>query len=562
MTANGIEDQVVPGWRRQARDGVRSRGFQFLATGMTLLAVFTGPVVFALWHALETPEWAIAPGQIVLFFELFTTAFFIIESALFLAAYGRAWLRRPMATINALVVIFTGASFFAEDLGLANPRILRLLRQVKGAARVGLTQRSRLPEGVLGAEALARLNFDDTWQALIVLLIFSFGTAFGAQDYHSLDAALRDILLYLGIGILMKWKQMRNERQIHDVFVERMNNATRLVAERMRTIPGLEQSAERLEAGEAPESGQRSGNEISNLVDSVLLIISRLRRFISRRTFREARGEVVLPPDQPVALWFSDVEHFSNMTRVMGPDIIGPLKVYFGAMNAELAAHGGDIDKFIGDAVFAFFHQGEGSDPDSDARRALDAALAVARRIESLAADPVWNALFCPEHQPFVHFRTRIGLHLGTVVAGPIGSDDRADSTLIGDAVNIAARLEPLNKLYGTRALMSEAFAAALDPARRAHCRKIDRVTVAGREEDPFDLYCLDETPWPPALHALFEAAVAAYLNGDFDAARLSLHRLAEQGWGEDGPSQTLLRRLEQDTRWQTGFCGYWAHSK
>ena len=560
---------------------VASPAFKGLAFSMTLLAVFTTPFLYAVWHLQGTPLWAIPIHQLVFIESLITTFFFVGESIIFYCAFGRSWLKSPMATINALVIVFSGTAYVFESFGLANPRILRLLRQLKGAARVSLTQRTRTRDGVLGSKALIKLNEDDTWQALFILMLFSISTGFGGIEYFNAKQALIDIVVYVAIALIMVWKSKRNSKQIRDVFIERMNNATLIVSEKMKEIPGLNESAIRMSTGRGP-IGKRENlvenikdpklsknqvedavqyDEISNLVDSVLLIILQMKRFISRRTFEEAKGREVLPPDKPVALWFSDIANFSDMTREMGSEIISPLRKYFAGMHHVISSHFGDIDKFIGDAVFAFFHHEDCKLREQITAHALMAALSSIRRNRELQYDPKWDILFTEEHKHFKQFNTRIGLHLGCVIAGPIGSEERADSTLIGEAVNITARLESLNKHYDSQVLMSENFVLELPTLLKKHCRMIDKVALVGHENTPMKIYCLDIDAWPEQVKQYFEEGVEAYLQGEFDIAYKILGRYWQQH-PNDGPTQTLLKRLKEKEKWADSFHGYWICEK
>jgi adenylate cyclase len=149
---------------------------------------------------------------------------------------------------------------------------------------------------------------------------------------------------------------------------------------------------------------------------------------------------------------------------------------YFAAVSREIMKHGGTIDKFIGDAVMAMWNAP--ADDADHVSRACAAALAFQRANELL------NAEFVREGWPA--YQTRIGLHTGEAVIGNIGSEDRMNYTALGATVNLAARLEGLNKNYGTSILVSAAVRNRAAPD--FVFREVDRISPKGFAE-AFDIY-------------------------------------------------------------------------
>ena len=142
-----------------------------------------------------------------------------------------------------------------------------------------------------------------------------------------------------------------------------------------------------------------------------------------------------------VTLLFSDVVNFTEITEKADPaQVMKYTSRYFAAMSHEIMTHAGTVDKFIGDAIMAIWNA-PADDPDH-AANACAAALALQRANDRL------NAEF--EREGWPAYRTRIGLHTGEAVVGNIGSEDRMNYTALGATVNLAARLEGLNKNYGT----------------------------------------------------------------------------------------------------------------
>ncbi len=166
---------------------------------------------------------------------------------------------------------------------------------------------------------------------------------------------------------------------------------------------------------------------------------------------------------------FTDVADFTSLTEDKNPsDVMIRTSQYFGGLSAAIVKEGGTIDKFIGDAVMAFWSSS--GENDDFAINACAAALACLR-----ASDAI-NAEFAREDWP--PYRTRIGLHLGEVVAGNVGSPDRMNYTVLGAPVNLAARLEALNKIYGTSILVSEVLKARTD--HRFAYRSVDVIVPKG----------------------------------------------------------------------------------
>ncbi|BEP94035.1 adenylate/guanylate cyclase domain-containing protein [Acidovorax sp. A79] len=173
-----------------------------------------------------------------------------------------------------------------------------------------------------------------------------------------------------------------------------------------------------------------------------------------------------------VTLMFTDLANFTTLSEQLSAEqTVEVLTGYFNAMTPIVHASGGTVDKFIGDAVMAFW--GAPLDDPQHAAHAVQAAIAMQQAMQALVADLVARGL------PPIHMR--IGLHTGRVVVGNVGSEQRFSYTAIGDAVNLAARLEGANKAFGTGILLSAATAAQL-PASVA-LRALDDVIVKGKTE-------------------------------------------------------------------------------
>ena len=210
------------------------------------------------------------------------------------------------------------------------------------------------------------------------------------------------------------------------------------------------------------------------------------------------------------------------------------LGAYLAAVSACIQQRDGTVLQYVGDEVMAFW--GAPIEVSDHAQRACDAALAVQERLENL-----WTF---DEHNP--PMPTRIGLHCARVVVGHFGSEDRMYYGAIGDGVVLASRLEGLNKVYGTRIILSEPTAVRV--LERFELRRLDRVTVKGREQ-PVIIYELlgrksqvgDEQV---AFARRYEAAVDLYLAGHWDEAVEALQLLLGER-PDDGATCALLERCQ-----------------
>lgn len=157
------------------------------------------------------------------------------------------------------------------------------------------------------------------------------------------------------------------------------------------------------------------------------------------------KGEV-----SETTILFTDIENFTSISESLSPvELIDALNEYFTAIAAPIEQYGGVITQFQGDAVLATFNAPR-PDPDH-ASHAIKAAISIQRALD--------NKTFGTEKVPFI---TRIGINTGMVVGGLVGSGERVNYTVHGDNVNLAARLEALNKDYGTRIIVSENTLAML----------------------------------------------------------------------------------------------------
>jgi class 3 adenylate cyclase len=171
-----------------------------------------------------------------------------------------------------------------------------------------------------------------------------------------------------------------------------------------------------------------------------------------------------------ITVFFSDLENFSSHSETLAPDdLLVQISTYLEEVSSAISEEGGTVDKFIGDGVMAFWNAPV-QRPDH-VLRACAAALRAARRMERV--NDAWEA----EGRPRI--RIRIGLNCASVLVGNVGSSTRLSYTALGDGVNVAARLEGVNKLFGTTICISDSI---FEHARlEILARPLKRVQVKGR---------------------------------------------------------------------------------
>ncbi|RYZ02983.1 MAG: adenylate/guanylate cyclase domain-containing protein [Comamonadaceae bacterium] len=185
-------------------------------------------------------------------------------------------------------------------------------------------------------------------------------------------------------------------------------------------------------------------------------------------------GHALAPNGSPrrLTIMFTDVEGFTRISEAITTDqLVGQLTEYFNLATRVFARHGGTVDKFIGDGIMVLW--GAPSDLEDAEYQACVAALELHAEMDALNA--TWRA------QGMQEFKTRIGIHTGMAVAGVLGSNDRMSYTAFGDTINVASRIEGINKELGTRTLISEATCAGLEG--RLSTRRIDeQIELRGRQ--------------------------------------------------------------------------------
>lgn len=233
--------------------------------------------------------------------------------------------------------------------------------------------------------------------------------------------------------------------------------ARRLVAPLRRAAHDLDEIVELRFGGVKPVRSRIA--EVADLGRAIATLELALQNFVRYVPFALVRGivERTFSPAlggrrQRICVMFSDIQGFTGLAETLDADALTrQTSRYFGEVGAELVRSQATIDKYIGDSIMAFWNAPE---PQPDfVRLACLGALRAARRVEEL------NAEFVARGE--APMPTRFGLHTGEAVVGNVGTVDRMNYTALGHTVNLASRLEGLNRQFGTTILASEAVVAA-----------------------------------------------------------------------------------------------------
>ena len=241
---------------------------------------------------------------------------------------------------------------------------------------------------------------------------------------------------------------------------------------------------------------------------------------------------------------FCDMKGFTSLSEGMTPQgLVKVMNHYLSTMSGPIRSHRGIIDKYIGDAIMAYWGP-PFTEHSEQARLACLAAVEMADRGTALRTElpELLGVRVVPSD-----CEVRIGIATGEVLVGSIGSEFMMSYTVIGDAVNLASRLENANKFYGSHSLASEAAIMAAGDA--VESREVDRLTVVGQTqpEAVFEIIgrAGELTEQQRMLLARYAEGLAAYRARHWDEARQAFQAALEAVPG-DGPSMAMAQRVEK----------------
>ena len=329
-------------------------------------------------------------------------------------------------------------------------------------------------------------------------------------------------ILILAAGILSAWLGRRVIARPLITVVDELKHVERFELDQVRRHPSRITELANLSGAIADMAGGLAAFRKYIPADLVKMLV---REGIEPRPGGAMRTLTVL---------FADIAGFTGLSERLGDRIVPLLSSYLDTMSRAVSAHDGTIDKFIGDAVMAFWGA-----PAANADHAVDACRAALACQAALRA----SGLTDDRGQPL---RVRIGINSGTMLVGNIGSEFRLNYTVIGDAVNVASRLEGANKEYGTDIIIGEETRELAGD--RIQVRELDRLMVYGRAGGLaiYELLGIVEPgAEPPHWVALYESGLAAYRARDFAGAMASFQKLSAVR-ASDQPARIMRERCKQ----------------
>ena len=240
--------------------------------------------------------------------------------------------------------------------------------------------------------------------------------------------------------------------------------------------------------------------------------------------------------NREVTILFSDIRGFTTISeKLSAEELTRVINEYLTAMTDIIMEEGGLVDKYIGDAIMAFW--GAPVDNPKQAECAVRAVVKMSEKLKEMNKE--WAKRNVPE------LGIGIGLNKGQVIVGNMGSSKRFNYTIMGDEVNFGSRLEGLNKMYKTECIVSESVAEAVKGNSEFTLRKLDRVLVKGKKE-PKNIYEVITTPVNDNLKksiSAFEHGFEAYSVADWDKAESLIEESLKAL--RTGPAEVFLDRLK-----------------
>ncbi len=282
---------------------------------------------------------------------------------------------------------------------------------------------------------------------------------------------------------------------------------------------------------------------MSNTMNSMKKALSSFKKYVPSEIVKELvkdKNEAKLEAQaSKITILFTDIADFSSISEQANPrDLVNQLAEYFDCIAKIIHNHNGTIDKYIGDSVMAFW--GAPHPDESQAKDACLASLEIQKAIKEL--NQKWVS------QGRKEFNTRIGINTGISFIGNFGSTERFNYTAIGDSVNLANRLEGLNKVYGSKIILSES--TQKEAGSDLIYRVLDIVAVKGRQQSVTVYELLGTTNQPSSrtllnLSKASEMALVHYLSSEWEEAEEKYKNILKE-YPEDKIAQMFINRCQK----------------
>jgi len=371
---------------------------------------------------------------------------------------------------------------------------------------------------------ITRFSMDSTvsWNILTMISERQLFAPIIAQAWHALYVALGLCLLCILMGAL---------------FFGHISKRLKEIAYELDLIKNFKFTPRLFSAR---PSLVREINMMNNAVDTMKTGIQSFAKYVPVQLVQEliktGHAASLGGKKKELTILFTDLADFTSLAEKMPPnDLLHILDQYLQSMSEIIILHKGTVDKYIGDSILAFW--GAPKLLNNHAESACMAALVMKKNLVKLWGQ--WEK----EKMPLLH--QRIGINTGDVIVGNIGSPARMDYTVIGDHVNLASRLEGLNKLYSTDILIGDGTAKQIGP--HFLVRPVDWVAVKGKSESGLvhHLICLKDEASPSQQLGVdtYIEAFKLYESRRFVEAKSKFDRANELLGGQDGPSLVLAER-------------------
>lgn len=235
---------------------------------------------------------------------------------------------------------------------------------------------------------------------------------------------------------------------------------SKIISKLVKPIENLATEADKIknfELGDVMQTSSRIKEVIllTNSMNNIKVGLNYFQKYVPKTLVRQLiqSGQEMRPGGEKkqLVIMFSDIENFTTISEAMDPDqLMLQLCEYFEALSTIIMEHQGTIDKYIGDSIMVLWGAPLNMDVKEASYKAASAALKCQEKIAEL------NQKWANNGKPI--FNTRIGIHAGVAIVGNVGSNERLNYTAVGDAINVASRLEQINKSYHTHIIVSESI--------------------------------------------------------------------------------------------------------
>lgn len=513
--------------------------FTYLAASTSRMAITEIATNFLQFKSSELLRFAAAEDNLLRANNLAESPEFVQAAKESIASYARALVRSPTEIIVALddnseIRFSTGELLLTE----AEKTFIRNLHAKRTTGWV---------ETLLGdVERVADASFFDPygWIVLVTEQRDSFFKAVDRIRIESLATAAVSLLLVSALVIVFSSLLTRPLRNISGIMREIVHNgklSQRVLVDSDDEIGELGDSFNAMTG-----SLEQAYNEIKNYALQAAIARKRemkirniFQKFVPKHVIDEyfaAPESMLVGAERNLAILFSDIRNFTTISEEMNSrDIVESLNQYFDHMVDRIMKNQGIVDKYIGDAIMAFFGA-----PAEDPQSALHAVQSALDMIDALQDFNSWQVSHGKKP-----IQIGIGINFGAVTIGNIGTERKMEYTVIGDMVNIASRIEGLTKYYHEPVLISNSVHRFVK--NNFPCRLIDKVVMKGKTQS-IEIYSVQREVMETEAEAweLHHQGLTRYYSRDFEQARVLFTEVHKMIPG-DFVSRAFLQRCHEN---------------